>query len=689
MKQIFSLLAASLLLFSCLPENGPIEHPRISVDPVKIEAPYTASVFDVKVSSNTDSVLSRMDEEGATIDWVRVTSLGAKGDKEMQIKVLTNPGTTSRTAILTFKAGTSVAYLDVHQAENTAPPVEPEPDGYGFPMVQRFTTGVGVDVTSGKVVSYDFNDRPIADAKIKDGKVKFTLGLEIEAVNDNGSPVTYTTVQPAHTNPTKLAGFQEGLRLDGFDIGKITYSILFNMPVSGKVRFFKGQRRETGDSYEWSSDGGSSWTAVGAASAGVSDASWKYLDFEIPKSQEVAAGKRLLIRESVKYNASATYGGIIMGCGIALVPQEGDPSGVPAPDKESVIFSEGFDGIAGAPAAMVLPYGFMNSWTSGKHNSPSYAPASNLVTATNCYSRPGFLQIGFADEALAFGSTDVYHAGSLEINAGSRLAEMGKTDVELEVSFRACGITTAFEEPCNAAPVLTATKGTVTGECKLAMDEWKSYTFKVAHADATTVLKLESNSEEKGARVGKSDNRFFVDDIVIKITGTAPKPETVDLSFDFTGEPQAGWPTADKWSCDTLVTKHIFKLSGEDYTFVLADPQNADKTARRSGWTATGITMYNAYRFLGLPVIAGYRLAKVDCVQGTTPKSSREGGITTAVVPTTDDFTFVAGGEAKAWDTDSVSYTLTGTEPGKLYYLTCVKGGIGTKVLTLHYELAK
>ncbi|MGN1234145.1 MAG: BACON domain-containing protein [Candidatus Cryptobacteroides sp.] len=707
-KKIFAFLAAGLTLFACKEEINEAVDPEITVDPVKIETGYAGEVCDVDVTANTGWVIERTDSEGNDITWVKVDRLNGKGSCAMQVKILENTGTEERTAVLKFIAGDegeATAYIDIRQGVNPNPDQEPDPgqdpdpdpvpgEGYDFPMVQRFTTGLDVAVEGGSVKKYTVDELPIVDATVSGSKIVFKKGLVIEASAGN-----YTVARPAHTNPTQNAGFQEGFCLEGFETGTITYTIPLKESLSGKLRFFKGQRRETSDSYSWSSDGGATFNEVGAATGGASDAFWKYLDFEIPASAAVPAGGSLIIKENVTYNASNTYGGIMMECGVSLQTSEGEKSTVPAMTEAGVAFSEGFDNIISAPAAQILDYGFMKSWTSGKYTAPSYvadkvADIPSVVTAEKCWSRPGFLQIGFADEAMAYATKEYYLPGSYSINIGERLKEMGLSKADLTVTFRAAGLTTAFGESGNAEPVLTSTTGTVSdgGAVALVPDQWEDYSFTVSGADQTAVLTIASNSTTAGALAGKPDNRFFIDDIVVRAVAATAKP--LELSFDFTVE-GLNWPTgktawnvykgydsglaidndgvANEANTHRRVTVG-YPLNGTEYDFVLADPDGA---TAHNVYLSVGKGIYvGTLRYVGLPVIDGMRLAQVVMVQNASTKDpasfKRNVGVCSNISDAKDEgVVYIPGGELQNQCTNMGEYTydITDSAAGTLYYL--------------------
>jgi len=167
------------------------------------------------------------------------------------------------------------------------------------------------------------------------------------------------------------------------------------------------------------------------------------------------------------------------------------------------------------------------------------------------------------------------------------------------------------------------------------------------------------------------------------------KGETKTLTFDFSGTAQEGWPTSDKWRTDTA------PLSDSLCTYVMADQSKYNfllcecraATQSRIAWTATGITLYAAQRFLGLPALKEYKLVQVKCVQGTTPKNTRKGAITDKVTETSSEtYSCVTGGESVFWDVNEISYYLEDTKVNTVYYLTCTLGGIGASSIALTYE---
>lgn len=167
------------------------------------------------------------------------------------------------------------------------------------------------------------------------------------------------------------------------------------------------------------------------------------------------------------------------------------------------------------------------------------------------------------------------------------------------------------------------------------------------------------------------------------------------LTFDFTGTPLPGWPTAAR-TVDFnpgTGTECTYPLFGTDYVFVPADCGGASKS--QVFWTAPdgsnpGYFAINAqYRYLGLPAIAGYKLVKVVCHNVALSTTAPKMGITTLISGTAAhpaDEAYVTGGELKTWAKDggkTYTYTLSGTAAGTRYYLYgYAKGAIDWITLT-------
>lgn len=167
-----------------------------------------------------------------------------------------------------------------------------------------------------------------------------------------------------------------------------------------------------------------------------------------------------------------------------------------------------------------------------------------------------------------------------------------------------------------------------------------------------------------------------------------PEPEnTLKLTFDFKGSPLEGWPTAKHDHVDGG-TACVYPLDGKNYTFVLADCDGA--SACQAFWSPEiGIALNAQYRYLGLPALEGYYLFRVTCTNVKLATNTPKIGITkiiTANAAHPVDGDFVTGGEYQTWDANgggTYSYTLTGTEANKMYYLYAhTKGAVSELELT-------
>lgn len=192
-----------------------------------------------------------------------------------------------------------------------------------------------------------------------------------------------------------------------------------------------------------------------------------------------------------------------------------------------VVYSNGFDDVLSANATYIeLPIGFMRSWTTGYGASGYLIPDaySKYETVTNCFGRPGYIQVGYADESLF--SRD--KSGSFTVLVGERLKEMGYTKADLTLTFKGASITDAYGNNSHANLTIAAdgTSGaTVTdGEIgdKLEPCTFKTFTVSIKNATQATILTF-GTSEIATLEAYQKDYRFFLDDILIKVSGNAEK----------------------------------------------------------------------------------------------------------------------------------------------------------------------
>lgn len=163
------------------------------------------------------------------------------------------------------------------------------------------------------------------------------------------------------------------------------------------------------------------------------------------------------------------------------------------------------------------------------------------------------------------------------------------------------------------------------------------------------------------------------------------------LSFDFsTDENFVGdWPKADKWKTSAGDMECTYNLNGVNYSLLCTDCPDA--TSARTYWNSSNgcLIMAGQYRYVGLPVIDGYKLTKVTCLHGTAANAKGRGlAVTENVTNSKVTPTYVNGGEPKTTVTsgDWLTFELEGTSAGTRYYLNCSKTGIGLSNITLTYE---
>ncbi|MBQ4201739.1 MAG: hypothetical protein II648_05535, partial [Bacteroidales bacterium] len=115
----------------------------------------------------------------------------------------------------------------------------------------------------------------------------------------------------------------------------------------------------------------------------------------------------------------------------------------------------------------------------------------------------------------------------------------------------------------------------------------------------------------------------------------------------------------------------------------------------RVAWvkSAGGLILYATWRYVGLPAISGYKLAKVSGKMCLATNSKRKAAIVknVAVDNTQGTITalheFVEGGESTDWSTKGTTYTfnLSGTKANTMYYFLCTNTSVGVSDLTLTY----
>lgn len=160
--------------------------------------------------------------------------------------------------------------------------------------------------------------------------------------------------------------------------------------------------------------------------------------------------------------------------------------------------------------------------------------------------------------------------------------------------------------------------------------------------------------------------------------GTLTMPEatneTKTLSFDFNQE-FYGWPTSQSTTTGNKneILECTYNLEGVNYTFILANPIDADV---KYPYCTDNSLFHRKYRYLGLPIIKGYTLTGVTFTNASTGAStSRALGISSDIASKTNEPTFVTGGGLQYVSNNPGPwiYYLEGTSPESQYYLWCTE----------------
>ena len=156
------------------------------------------------------------------------------------------------------------------------------------------------------------------------------------------------------------------------------------------------------------------------------------------------------------------------------------------------------------------------------------------------------------------------------------------------------------------------------------------------------------------------------------------------LSFDFSSKTALpGWPAKDGWTGSEQV---YYNLDGIDYEFLCTDC--TDATSKRTFWHSNGYIVLNAQgRYLGLPIIEGYRLVTVAAKHATSAKA-RKVGVASEIVGSNSAPSYAQGGDLRSATFavgEVITFNLTDTDAATRYYLY-TGSGIGFSNITLTYE---
>ena len=325
-------------------------------------------------------------------------------------------------------------------------------------------------------------------------------------------------------------------------------------------------------------------------------------------------------------------------------------------------------------------------------------PSSQTLVAGS-FDKDAALSVAYVDG----GSNTLYFQNGTAL-LKFRVSESNIVDGRIEVD-NADAISGTFRAVIDASTKeLTVEKYTASGVSQsnyvnfsmggTALSTGTDYYVAVAPVELTSDLKIYLNGNL--VKVINSSNLAALQRNKIYNLGTLTTPSTPAekvLRFDFSGDALPGWPTSDKWQTGPGELDCTYPLNGTDYHFFLTDCGNGSQA--RVAWVkdAGGLVLYATWRYVGLPAIEGYKLAKVSGKMCLSTNSKRKAAIVKNVAADNSQGTiaelhqFVTGGESTAWTNKGTTYTfnLSGTEGNTMYYFLCTNTSVGVSDLALTY----
>lgn len=519
-KHLFGIWTAALLLagaaVSCTSDPEVDSVGRVGITQESLTASGEGEELTLDVTSNSYWHIDFTDPAtGEAVRWITPSETYGMGDAAVKLVVARNRSTSARQACIhvTTDSESSTVSILLSQGAGTVG----GGDGYGFPIYQMFSIDANL---------------MLSNAFIEGGTCYFDDGM---ILSRTGSPADMTFSTQTHTNPKSDWYFQRGVVIGSWETGDaLQLQIPLKEALSGDLRYMYGSRRDGTQNashawrFEWSADG-ASWTPFDKASVGgASDAVWKIVDFTIPAEKQIPAGGTLWIRhyctDGSSASTSASNPTVAFQTGFCITKATAEVSEVPAMDDETIVFSTGFDDVRDAVAAYIdLPLDFMSSFNAGAYSLPK--EHSGIVAFDECYTRPGFLQVGRGDEAIV----SRYTQGSYTIQLASRFEAMRILKSDLKLTFLATAMIDAYGNPTDPGVVVKvdgASGATVEGgELEgVANNEFKPFTVYVRGATPETEITITSAAMASST----DDVRFFVDDIVLAVEGEPQRPSADD-----------------------------------------------------------------------------------------------------------------------------------------------------------------
>ncbi len=510
---IFAAVAFAIAGFSCSDDPGVDSVGRVDIVQADLVADGLGEVIQFNVTSNAYWHIEFVDTETAEIvRWVSSDVTNGMGDDIVTLTVSRNRSSSPRYAyvkVITDSESDNASILLTQGAGGGGT------SGYAFPICEMF-----------KITS----DNAFLNGYIEGNVCTFDDGLIITRTGEDAS---LTFVCPCHTAPATNGYFQRGMSAAAWTA---TDSWVFEMIVqeelSGSLRMLFGSRRDNAGSWkcEWSANG-TSWTnfTTGVtAGPSVADAMWKSADFTVPAGTIAAGGKlyiKLTPNDYTKLNPPTVPTSLFQH-GICILPATAALTALPAMDAATIVLSDGFDNVASAKACPIdVPMGFMTS----THHAGAYslpAAQADIVTVTNGYSRPGFLQLGRGDEAFP---TARYTLGSYTISLEKRFTAMNISKTDLKLTFLCSAMIDAYgvaTDPgvfvkTDATSGATVESGTLQG---VENNKFKSFTVYIRNAKPETRIAIQAAEMQSNS----DDVRFFIDDVLLEVEGTPERPSADD-----------------------------------------------------------------------------------------------------------------------------------------------------------------
>lgn len=689
------LAFAGILTGACDMTETPLEEAQHEIEVVGesyFEVGYEGEIVSVEVDANCKWSVSKTDVEGKGITWIKTDVASGSGSAKFRIKVLPNQTAVQRSGMVNIYSDQVTAYIDIKQAPNPDPDAgkEPEPEvfmGYLMPVYQMFESSLGLDVPSGSIHEQECD---FTNATVEGNVIRFANGLVIEKTGSSDAGIMMAC--PAHKNPASHAGFQLGVSANFESGDSWIFKIPMNYEVYGDLRFMYGSRKEgisDAAAYKWSSDMGQTWNDVTKMETVVSDAAFKSVWFTVPQDKMVQSKGQLWIKSTP--SAAKVY----LQNGITLDYAAAKTTTLSPEDNKTIVISEGFDDIIEANASYLSVPGFMKSattgYTSDGNDTNPYVSSDANLGFTHCFARPGFLQVGYSDESQP---KRCGWNGSVTLNVGARLAEMGITEkCGLEVSFSAASMTNAYGNKSDANLVIESAGKVVASIPQLSADSFEQFKLTIPDADQNTILEITSLTCAKASdgtaasAYESADYRFFIDDLFVELLDLEQNKDLV-LEFDFTSAAKmSGWPQVLAASEDPTATFTCpYMIDGVTYEFISAQPTGASGKQWPYFNADEKAMIFPKSRYLGLPAVPGRRLAQVVfTIQAGTPAKYLIG---TEVTSDSETPGVVKGGEEQSDESKTeFTFNLSETTPGTQYWIRCKSKAPRVTGMKLTYSL--